>query len=84
MISINDLALLTAKIANKDIKIKNIDGAEFVEKYGFKCPLGVRGRKSDNALYLEKIGWTVSSPLSYGIEKTYLWIEEEVKRSNKK
>lgn len=80
MISINDLALLTSKIANKDIKIKNIDGIEFVEKYGFKCPLGVRGRKSDNTLYSEKIGWAVSKPLSYGIEKTYLWIDNQVKK----
>jgi GDP-D-mannose 3', 5'-epimerase len=51
------------KSAEKDISIKNIEGEEFVQKYGFKCPLGVKGRNSDNKLYREKIGWEVSQPL---------------------
>lgn len=65
-------------ISGKDIKIKNIEGEEFVKKYGFKCPLGVKGRNSDNKLYREKIGWEVSQPLSIGLKKTYNWIKSQV------
>lgn len=63
MVSLNQLAAMVAKIAKKNISIKHIDG-----------PLGVRGRKSDNKLYKEKIGWEVSQPLIAGLQKTYLWI----------
>ena len=68
MISINNFVLMIADIAGKNLKIKNIEG-----------PQGVRGRNSDNKLYLEKIGWVVSQPLRVGMEKTYKWIEEQVK-----
>jgi GDP-D-mannose 3',5'-epimerase len=56
MVSINELAQMAIDISGKDLKIKNIQGEEFVTKYGFTCPLGVRGRNSDNKLYQEKIG----------------------------
>ena len=36
------------------------------------------GRKSDNSLYKEKIGWSVSEPLINGMEKTYNWIKKMV------
>ena len=52
---------------------------EFEKKYGFKCPLGVKGRNSDNKLYEEKIGWSVSQPLMLGLIKTYEWIDNQVK-----
>ena len=68
MISINDLTLMIIGISGKNLKIKNIEG-----------PQGVRGRNSDNELYKEKIGWEVSQPLVVGIEKTYKWIEEQIK-----
>jgi len=78
MVTINQLAKMAIDIAGKDIKIKNIEGEEFVQKYGFKCPLGVKGRNSDNKLYKEKIGWEVSQPLSVGLQKTYQWIKTQV------
>jgi nucleoside-diphosphate-sugar epimerase len=78
MVTINQLASMAISIAEKDIKIKNIEGEEFVTKYGFKCPLGVKGRNSDNQLYREKIGWEVSQPLSVGLKKTYQWIKSQV------
>lgn len=78
MISINQLATMAITISKKNIKIKNLRGQDFVDKYGFNCPIGVRGRNSDNRLYREKIGWEVSEPLSKGLEKTYTWIEEQV------
>jgi GDP-D-mannose 3',5'-epimerase len=80
MVTINQLASMAIKISKKDLKIKNIEGLEFIEKYGFKCPLGVKGRNSDNRLYKEKIGWEVSQPLSIGLEKTYQWILSQVEK----
>jgi hypothetical protein len=65
-------------ISGKNISIKNINGEDFKQKYGFKCPVGVKGRNSDNSLYFEKIGWKVNQPLIKGIEKTYQWINNLV------
>jgi hypothetical protein len=47
---------------------------DFIDKYGFKCPTGVKGRNSDNRLYKEKIGWEVSQPLIDGLKNTYDWM----------
>ena len=69
MISINDLALLVAQIANKDITIKNIPG-----------PMGVMGRNSHNKLIKETIGWAPGDKLEYGLEKTYAWISEQLQK----
>ena len=68
MISINDLARMVIGISKKELTVKNISG-----------PLGVRGRNSDNNLYLKKIGWRVSESLKSGIEKTFNWINKQVK-----
>lgn len=78
MISINDFAKMAIKISGKNLSIHNIDGQEFFDKYGHKCPIGVNGRNSDNTLYEEKVGWRVSQPLIKGMEETYNWIEEQV------
>jgi nucleoside-diphosphate-sugar epimerase len=80
MVSINELAQIAIDISGKDIKITNIDGDEFVNKYGFKCPTGVRGRNSDNKLYKEKVGWESSMTLRDGMKKTYTWIQEMVNK----
>lgn len=82
MVTINQLAEMAISISGKNITIKNIQGQEFMDKYGFKCPVGVRGRNSDNTLYREKIGWEVSQPLFTGMEKTYQWINEQVQKTN--
>ena len=85
MVTINELASMAIQISGKDINIQNIEGDEFVSKYGFKCPLGVKGRNSDNKLYKEKVGWEVNQPLLIGLQKTYEWIklkvEEEIKNT---
>ena len=81
MVPINQLAQIAIDISGKDLKIHNIEGEEFVDKYGFNCPLGVKGRNSDNKLYREKIGWEVSQPLVVGMKKAFDWIEEQVKKS---
>jgi nucleoside-diphosphate-sugar epimerase len=82
MVSINELAEMVIRISNKNIQIKNIYGEEFLAKYGHKCPLGVKGRNSNNDLYKEKVGWCVSQPLEVGMTKLYNWIEKKVNERN--
>jgi nucleoside-diphosphate-sugar epimerase len=67
MITINDLAQMIIDISKKNISIKNIPGPE-----------GVRGRNSDNKLFLEKMKWAPSQSLVVGVEKTYQWIKEQL------
>jgi nucleoside-diphosphate-sugar epimerase len=70
MVTINQLADMIMQIAGKKLKIKHIDG-----------PLGVRGRKSDNRLISQKLGWEPSGSLYEGLVPTYEWIEGEVKKA---
>ena len=67
MVTINQLVDVTAKVANKDILKKHIDG-----------PLGVRGRNSNNDLIREKLEWDYYLTLEEGISKTYDWISLQV------
>ena len=78
MVSINQLAEMVIGFSDKDINIKNIKGNEFYQKYGFQCPLGVRGRNSDNTLYKEKMNWEGSTSLIDGMKITFDWINEQV------
>jgi len=80
MVTINQLAQMAIDISGKKISISNIEGKDFFDKYGFQCPLGVRGRNSDNRLFKNKIGWEVSQPLKKGMEITYTWIKEQVEK----
>lgn len=68
MVSLNQLAEMVMKIANKKLKIKHIKG-----------PLGVRGRNSDNKLIKEKLGWVPQQPLNIGLQETYRWVSDQVK-----
>jgi nucleoside-diphosphate-sugar epimerase len=83
MVTINQLAQMAIDISGKNIKVKNIYGQEFINKFGFKCPTGVRGRNSHNKLYKEKVGWEVSMKLIEGMKITYKWIEGQVKIDSK-
>ncbi len=78
MVTINQLAEMAIKAADKRAYVKNIAGDEFKAKYGFKCPVGVRGRNSDNKLYKQKVGWQPTQPLYDGIVKTFKWINNQV------
>lgn len=68
LISINDLALLIAKIAGKNIRIKNVPGV-----------VGVMGRVSDNTLVTDRTGWQPRDDLEAGLRATYTWVAEQVK-----
>jgi GDP-D-mannose 3',5'-epimerase len=78
MVTINQLAQMAIEISGKDIQINNLGGQDFIDKYGFSCPTGVRGRNSDNNLYRDKIGWEVSMPLAIGMKETFDWINKQV------
>ena len=78
MVPINELAQIAIGLSGKDIKINNLDGQDFIDKYGFPCPLGVRGRNSDNKLYKEKLGWEPTMTLREGMAKTFEWINKQV------
>ena len=78
MVTINRLAELAIEISGKDITINNLGGQDFIDKYGFSCPTGVRGRNSDNKLYREQVGWEVSMSLKEGMENTFRWIDQQV------
>jgi len=73
MVSINQFVDLISSVAGKKLKKKYVDG-----------PLGVRGRNSQNELIRYHLNWAPSKPLRYGIEKTYRWIEEQVKKAREK
>jgi len=78
MVTINQLAQMAINSSGKSITIKNIDGDEFKVKYGFKCPVGVRGRNSDNTLYREKMGTEFDRPLYEGVDETFNWINKQI------
>jgi hypothetical protein len=54
------------EISGKNIKIKHIEG-----------PMGVRGRRSDNKLMKEVLGWVPKMKLVDGIRQTYEWLIRE-------
>ena len=70
-VSINGLAYLVAKIAGiTDLQLNHILGAQ-----------GVRGRASDNRLFTATYGYDpVQTVLHDGVESTYAWIYDQVKK----
>ncbi len=69
MVSINALAEMVIEIAGKHLKLRHIAG-----------PLGVRGRNSNNALIAKELGWQPSYSLYEGLQRTYAWIEKQIKQ----
>lgn len=67
LISINDLAKLYMKISGKTLRINHVNG-----------PQGVRGRKSDNRLIFEKLGWKPGVSLEEGLKSTYDWVSQQL------
>jgi GDP-D-mannose 3',5'-epimerase len=45
-------------------------------------PQGVRERDSDSRLIGDRLGWAPSEPLRKGLEKTFGWIETQVRRNH--
>jgi nucleoside-diphosphate-sugar epimerase len=68
MVTINQLAEITAKVARKDVTKIHLDVPH----------TGVRGRNSNNDLIREKLGWDYSQSLEEGISLTYNWIIQQI------
>lgn len=69
MVTIDELA---------DIIIK-ISGKKITKKYNQNGPQGVRGRNSDNTRLKEIFNWEPQISLEEGLERTYNWINEQIK-----
>ena len=67
MVTINELVDIAAKVSNKTIGKKHIDG-----------PLGVRGRNSNNDMVRDILDWDYNMSLEEGIRRTYNWIHRQI------
>jgi len=72
MVTINQLLEMVMDIAGKKLHVEHIPG-----------PTGVRGRNSDNKLISKTLGWAPGGTLQAGLEKTYAWIEKQVRARSK-
>jgi len=63
--------------------VEDIAGVKLKRSYNLKAPKGVNGRNSDNTLIQQRFGWEPGVRLRDGLEKTYAWIHEEIKRNAK-
>jgi nucleoside-diphosphate-sugar epimerase len=71
MVSINQLVDIVEEIA----------GIKLQREYDLDAPKGVRGRNSDNTLIKEYLDWEPSIPLKEGMQKTYVWIKDQMTKS---
>ena len=69
-VSVNELVATVAEVAHKRINIRHIKG-----------PVGVQSRNFSNERIFTT-GWKAAFPLRAGIEKTYFWVESQVKALN--
>lgn len=72
LVSINELVSI----------IEDIAGIELEREYDLTAPKGVAGRNSDNTLLLKELNWEPSTPLRTGLERTYAWVEQQVKEQH--
>jgi len=70
LITINELVDLVCEIAGKNLK----------KRHDLSKPQGVRGRNSDNTKMREILSWEPQVPLEEGMEITYRWIEEQIRK----
>jgi len=69
LVSINQLIDIVEDVAQYQV----------VRRYDFNKPQGVKGRNSDNTKILATLDWQPSTPLRNGLERTYHWIEEQIR-----
>lgn len=70
LISIDELARMCIGFSGKKLRLEHVPG-----------PIGVRGRRSDNRLISERLGWASRLPLNVGMAKTYTWVEQQVRQA---
>ena len=59
--------------------IENISNYNVDKNYQLDKPKGVRGRNSNNDLIRSSIGWDTKVLLKDGLQKTYNWIDSQIK-----
>jgi len=69
LVSINELCDIVAKIAGKTIR----------KRYDESKPQGVRGRNSDNSMLRSVLKWEPHIGFEDGMNRTYKWIESQVR-----
>lgn len=72
MVSINELVDL----------VEDIAGVKLARRYKLDAPTGVAGRNSDNTEFRRRYGWDARTPLREGLEQTYRWIENELRKTS--
>jgi nucleoside-diphosphate-sugar epimerase len=73
-VTIDELVDMIIKISGKKLK----------KVYDLTKPQGVRGRNSDNTKVIKVLNWKPEVPLEKGLEITYRWIEEQIKKRESK
>ena len=68
LVTINELVTIVEEIA----------GLKLRRRYKLDAPQGVRGRNSDNTLIKRRLGWEPQMTLEEGLEKTYVWMYDEM------
>jgi nucleoside-diphosphate-sugar epimerase len=68
-VTVNELVRTVAEVAGKEIHVRHVDG-----------PVGVHSRNFSHAR-IEALGWRARIPLRDGIERTYPWVAEQVRRT---
>ena len=70
MVSINQLVSM----------VEDIAGIKLARRYNLTAPKGVNGRNSDNTRIKQLLGWEPSTSLRVGMEATYRWVYQQVRR----
>ena len=70
LVSINQLVSIVEEIA----------GIQLKRDYDLSAPQGVRGRNSDNTLIHTRYGWEPSISFRQGLEDTYAWVYDNVRK----
>lgn len=73
MVSVNELVDMVCEVAGKRLS----------KRHELNRPQGVRGRNSDNSRLRTALGWEPRTPLRDGLQVTYRWIEDELRRSGR-
>jgi nucleoside-diphosphate-sugar epimerase len=73
LVTINQLIDMVSVIAGKQLR----------KQHDLSKPQGVRGRNSDNTLLNRVLGWEPAIPLRQGLQVTYAWIEDELRKTGR-
>jgi nucleoside-diphosphate-sugar epimerase len=73
MVSVDELVDLVSDIAGKNL----------TKRHQLDRPQGVRGRNSDNSRLRAVLGWEPKTSLRDGLEITYRWIEDELRKTGR-